>query len=532
MLSYDLLIRNGCVVDGTGNPWFIADLGIKKGKIVKIGKVAEKTAAKTIDATGLIVAPGFIDVHSHDDIAFFIDPLNKQKLQQGITTVVTGNCGISFAPVNRKYLSLLEGYTATLVGKSDITKWNSFAEYLDKLDHSEPGMNVASLVGHGTLRIAIMGMENREPTAEELEEMKKLLSQAMEEGAFGISTGLIYPPGVYSKTKEIVELCKVVAEYGGTYVSHIRGEGDTISQAIKEALEIGREANVPVEISHHKVSGKANWGRSVETLALIKEARADGIDVTADAYPYTAGSTMLTALFPPWVYAGGEQKFIERVKDQKTRAAIKRDIEEKTDWFNIIKGAESWKDILIVSSSHHPEYEGKSLLNISQGLNKDPYETLFDLAAEDGSKCMIVIFMMNDEDVERIICDPMVAIITDATFDTGVGKPHPRGFGTFPRVLGRYVREKSLMSLEEAIRKMTSLPAQRFNLKSKGLLREGFDADVTIFNPKNVIDKATYRNPRAKPDGIEYVIVNGSLVLRKNEFTKERPGKVIRRSKI
>lgn len=531
MLNYDLIIRDGRVVDGTRNPWFLADLGIKKGKIIKIGKIVEKTSALTIDATGLIVAPGFIDIHSHDDMAFFLDPLNKQKLQQGVTTVITGNCGLGFAPINKEYFHLLEKYTEMLSKNSDIIKWNTFAEFLNKLDQIELGMNVASLVGHGTLRIAVMGMENREPTVEELEKMKKLLAQSMEGGAIGMSTGLIYPPGVYSKTKELVELCKVVAEYSGVYVSHIRGEGDNVLLAIEEALEIGREANVPVEISHHKVSGKSNWGSSVKTLARIKKARADGIDVTTDAYPYTAGSTMLTALFPPWVYAGGEEKFIERVKDQKTRVAIKRDIEEKTDWFNVIKITEGWKDILIASSSHHPEYDGKNLLDISRELNRDPYETLFDLAAEDGSKCMIVIFMMSDEDVERIICDPMVAIITDAVPDTGVGKPHPRGFGTFPRVLGRYVREKNLISLEEAIRKMTSLPAQRFNLKSKGLLKEGFDADITIFDPKNVIDNATYQNPRAKPDGIDYVIVNGSLVLKKNEYTKERPGKVIRRSK-
>lgn len=529
-MSFDLVIKNGRIVDGCGNPWLGQDLGIKRGKIEKIGEIAEETADRTIDAAGLVVAPGFIAIHSHDDVVFFEDPLNKAKLQQGVTTVVNGNCGVSVAPVNRETIPFLNQYTAEIQMQLDFTKWRSFAEFLDRLEQIPTGMNVASLVGHGALRIAVMGFDSRRPTAGELAEMKNLLAQSMEEGAFGMSTGLIYPPGAYSETEELVELSKVVSRYGGLYATHMRDEGDLEPEAIEEALRIARDANVPVQISHHKISNKANWGKSIETLARIKRSRADGVDVTADAYPYTAGSATLTALFPPWVYAGGEQRLVERLKDRETRREIRKYIEERTDWQNFVKGVEGWQSILISATSQHPEYEGKSLLEISQELSKDPYEALFDLAADEGAKCMMVIFLLDEADVERIVCDPGVAVITDAVPHTHTGKPHPRGFGTYPKVLGRYVREKGLITMEEAIRKMTSLPAQRFNLKTKGLLREGFDADVTIFDPKTIIDRATYQDPRVKPSGIEYVIVNGAIVLSGNEFTEERPGRVIRRT--
>ena len=529
-MSFDLVIKNGMVVDGCGNPWIRQDLGIERGKISRIGKIDEGTTARTIDATGFIVAPGFIDIHSHDDAVFFVDPLNKAKLQQGVTTVVNGNCGVGVAPVNKATIPFLDQYTSEIQTGLDFTRWRSFAEFLDRLEQIPIGVNVANLVGHGALRIAVMGFDSRRPTAGELAAMKELLAQSMEAGAFGMSTGLIYPPGVYSETEELVELSKVVSRYGGAYATHMRDEGDLESEAIEEALRIGREASVPVEISHHKISNKANWGKSIETLARINRARADGIDVTLDAYPYTAGSATITVLFPPWVYAGGEQRLVERLKDLATRRVIKQYMEERTDWQNFVKGVEGWQSILISAAPHHPEYEGTTLLQISQKLSKDPYEALFDLAADEGAKCMMVIFLLDEEDVERIVCDPLVAVITDAVPHTQAGKVHPRAFGTYPKVLGRYVREKGLMTMEEAIRKMTSLPAQRFNLKTKGLLREGFDADIAIFDPKTIIDRATYQDPRVGPIGIEYVIVNGAVVLSGNEFTEERPGRVIRRT--
>jgi len=497
-VKLDILIKNGKVIDGCGNPWYRADLGIKNGEIAKIGKISETKANKIIDAKGLVIAPGFIDIHSHDDVIFFKDPLNKPKLQQGVTTVAIGNCGISVAPVNEKTLPFLKECSRVLGTKIDFTKWKSFAEFLNGLNHIQLGMNIISLVGHGTLRIAVMGMKNKQPNMKELLQMKKLLAQSMEEGSFGMSSGLIYPPGVYSKTEELVELCKVVSSYGGIYSTHIRGEGDTISEAIEEALEIGVKANVPVEISHCKVPGKSNWGNSVKILNCIKKARENGIDVTIDAYPYIAGSTGLTALFPPWALVGGEKKFIKKVKSEKIRAEIKKDMEKNTNWFNFLKLSEGWQDVIIASTSRHHEYEGKSLKKIAQELNKDPFEILFNLAIEEGSKCSVLVFMMHEKDVERIVCDSTAAVITDAIHDNGGGKLHPRGFGTFPRILGSYVREKGLISLEDAIKKMTSLPAQRFNLKAKGLLKEGFDADITIFNSETIIDKATYQNPQKK----------------------------------
>ncbi len=526
-MGFDILIKNGRIVDGTGNPWFKADLGIKDGKIVKIGRIQKNEAEYIINAKNLVVAPGFIDMHSHDELIFFKDTLNKPKLSQGVTTVVTGNCGLSVAPVNEETLDILKSYTGIL-GEDVEFAWRSYKEFLKNLEGINGiGTNFVGLIGHGTLRIAVMGMEARDPTKEELEEMKRLLAQSMEEGAFGMSTGLIYPPGVYSKTEELIELSKVVAQYGGFYASHMRDEGDRVVEAVREAIRIGREAGVPVEISHHKTAGKRNWGRSKETLKLIEEARDEGIDVTVDAYPYTAGSTYLASLLPPWAHEGGEEKLKERCRDPETRLEMKKFIEEKEDWQNFIKEA-GWENIVVTYSPNFPEIVGKNLGEISKLWNKDPFDALFDILSEDGTRADMIIFMMNEEDIERILSKPFTMIGTDG-LDTGEGNPHPRTYGTFPRVLRFYVREKKVITLEDAIRKMTSLPAQKLGLKDRGLLREGFWADIVIFDPKTIRDKATYDNPRATPEGIEYVIVNGVVSVEKGELTGEKGGKVLRR---
>jgi len=525
--EFDLIVKNGRIVDGSSNPWFRADIGIKDGKIVKIGKIDEKTAEKIIDAKELIVTPGFIDMHAHDDLIFFKDPSNKPKLQQGVTTVVIGNCGISPAPINKNTLEVLKAYTGIL-GKDINFDWTSYGEFLDKLEALEElGTNVAGLIGHGTVRIAVMGIEVRDPTEEELEEMKKLVAHSMEEGAFGMSTGLIYPPGVYSKTEELIELSKVVAEYEGYYATHMRDEADRLIEAVKEAIRIGREAGVSVEISHHKAAGKANWGKIRETLKLIERAREEGIDVTADAYPYTAGSSYLAAILPPWAHEGGEKKLKERCRDPKTREEMKRFIEERTDWQNFIKEA-GWENIVLAYSPNYPGFIGKSILEISKEWKKNPYDVVFDIIAEDGTSAEMIIFMMDEKDMEIVISHPYVMIGTDG-LDTGEGNPHPRAYGTFPRVLGVYVRDKKLMFLEEAIRKMTSLPAQRLGLKDRGLIKEGFWADIVIFDPKKIKDNATYQNPRGKPEGIEYVIVNGVISIEKRQLSGENGGRVLRK---
>lgn len=526
-MKFDIVIKNGRIVDGSGNPWFKADIGIKDGKIVKIGKIDDKVAEEVIDANGLIVTPGFIDMHAHDDLIFFKDLFNKPKLQQGVTTVVIGNCGISPAPINKNTLDILKAYTGIL-GRDVSFDWTSYGEFLDKLEAlGELGTNVAGLVGHGTIRIAVMGMEARDPTKEELEEMKKLVAQSMEEGAFGMSTGLIYPPGVYSKTEELIELSKVVAKYGGIYATHMRDEADHLIEAVKEAIRIGREAGVSVEISHHKAAGKANWGKIRETLKMIERAREEGIDLTADAYPYTAGSSYLAAILPPWAHEGGEEKLKERCRNPKTREEMKKFIEERTDWQNFIKQA-GWENIVLAYSPTYPEFIGKNILEISKELNKNPYDVVCDIIAEDGTSAEMIIFMMDEKDVEIVISHPYVMVGTDG-LDTGEGNPHPRAYGTFPRVIGVYARDKKLMTIEEAVRKMASLPAQKLGLKDRGLIREGMWADIVIFDPKTIKDKATYQEPRNTPDGIEYVIVNGVISVEKGEVTGKRGGKVLRR---
>ena len=526
-MDFDILIKNGRIVDGTGNPWFKGDLGIRDGKIVKIGRIQKNEAEYIVNAKNLAVTPGFIDMHSHDELIFFKDAFNKPKLSQGVTTVVTGNCGLSVAPVNKETLDVLKSYTGILGEDIEFT-WRSYKEFLKNLeDINGIGTNFVGLIGHGTLRIAVMGMEARGPTKEELEEMKRLLAQSMEEGAFGMSTGLIYPPGVYSKTEELIELSKVVAEYGGIYATHMRDEGNRVIKSVREAIRIGREAGVGVEISHHKVAGKANWGKIRETLKMIERAREEGIDITADAYPYTAGSSYLAAILPPWAHEEGEEKLKERCRNPKTREEMKKFIEERTDWQNFVKEA-GWENIVLAYSPTYPEFIGKNILEISKEWNKDPYDVVFDIIAEDGASAEMIIFMMDEKDVEIVISHPYVMIGTDG-LDTGEGNPHPRAYGTFPRVIGVYVRDKKLMTLEEAIRKMTSLPAQRLGLKDRGLIKEGMWADIVIFDPKTIRDRATYDNPRATPEGIEYVIVNGVISIEKGELTGEKGGKILRR---
>ncbi len=525
-MEYDIVIKNGKIIDGTGNPWFRADIGIKDGRIVKIGLVSENNAHRIINADGLVVAPGFIDIHAHDDLVFFNDPLNKPKLMQGITTVICGNCGMSPAPLSKRRVNELKTYLGIFPTNVDFD-WESYGEYLHRIEELGPlGTNFAGLVGHGTLRIAVMGVEARDPEPEELEDMKKLLARSLREGAFGMSTGLIYPPGCYAKTMELIELSRVVASHGGYYATHMRNESTAVLEAIAEAIRIGREAGVRVEISHLKVLGKANWGRASEVLRMIEKARENGVDVTADAYPYTAGSTYLAALLPSWAHDGGEEKLKERCRDPRVREELRKYIEERDDWENIAKQI-GWENIVLTYSPTYPEFIGKSIAEIAEMADKDPYEVVFDIIAEDGFKALMIDFIMNEGDVEKIITHPYVAVGTDG-FDLGVDKPHPRTYGAFPRVLKVYVREKKILRLEDAIRKMTSLPAQKLGLRDRGLIREGCWADIVIFDPKTVSDEATYQEPRKKPKGIKYVIVNGVIEVENEELTGKRGGRVLR----
>jgi N-acyl-D-amino-acid deacylase len=533
-IMFDIIIKNAHVIDGTGTQRFKADIGIEDSKIVKIGNLQSEKAAQVIDASGLTASPGFIDMHSHSDLTLLINPKAESKIRQGITTEVIGNCGSSAAPLNEILREEIRKTTPIVEEAGLELDWSTMKEYLERLEKQGTAVNVVPLVGHGSIRVCIMGHDNRAPTEAELEEMKQTLAQAMKEGAFGMSTGLIYPPGCYAKTDELIELSKVVAKFKGIYASHIRGEGDTLFNSVKEAIKIGEKAKVPVEISHHKAGGKTNWGKVKKTLKMMDEARARGIDVTCDVYPYTAGSFGLASMLPPWAHEGGSKKLLERLGDQKIREKLRKEMREGTpSWPSPLKAA-GWDATFIARSKGHPEFEGKSIEEITSSIDVDPFEFAFDLLIEENASVSVVRFAMCEEDVQTVLQYPFSMIGTDssAVAPYGVlsqGKPHPRGYGAFPRVLGKYVRERKILTLEKAIHKMTWLPAQKLRLRDRGLIKEGMYADITIFNPEIVIDKADYAEPHRYPKGIEYVLVNGKVVIERNEHTGALAGKVLRK---
>jgi len=528
--TYDVVIKNGKVVTGDGSPWIAADIGIRNGKIVRIGYLKSYEASKVINASGKFVAPGFIDTHNHSDLSILAYPEAPNALMQGVTTIVIGNCGFSAAPVAKETKHLLERYWSTLGPLPIEITWSAFGEYLKKLAEARPAVNVATLVGHGTLRIAVMGFDARTPTAEELGRMKELVREAMESGAFGMSSGLIYPPGSFSSAEELVELVKVVAEYGGIYTSHIRGESYTLVEAVREAIKIGSRSGVPVQVSHHKAAGRDNWGKVKETLKIMVEARAQGIEVTCDAYPYTAGMTMLAAAIPRWAHKGGVEALLSRLRDPSTRKKIRDYIEtEVTTWENFAKLA-GWEGIVISYSETCKECEGRSLAEISRSWSADPYEALFDLLLRDEARTTMVVHLMCEEDVVEVLKHPLTMIGSDSWITPPAGKPHPRFFGTFPRVIKRYVKDLGVLRLEEAIAKMTSMPARKLRIWDRGLIAPGFKADIVIFDLGKLEDRATYDSPTQPPQGIEYVLVNGVIAVEEGALTKVRDGEVLRRT--
>jgi N-acyl-D-amino-acid deacylase len=528
---YDVIIRDGYILDGSGNPWFKSDIAVKDGRIVEIGCLDHSQAEYVINAEGLFVTPGFIDIHTHYDLAPFADPKLEHVVKQGVTTVVTGNCGISPFPVKLKHLDLLRRFNApfTPLGADISWSWVSLKEFSEELERRGLGLNIAPLVGHGAIRIAAMGFEAREPSKDELDEMKELVGREMEEGAFGMSTGLIYAPAIYATTEELIELCKVVALHGGVYATHIRSEGDMLIESVMETLTIGEKSKVSVEVSHHKASGKANWGKIKETLKMLREARERGIEVTCDVYPYTAGMTYLSALLPPWVHEGGVHKLIERLKSSSIRSKIVEDMEGKLPkWENIYKSV-GWEGIVIAYSKTHKEYIGKSISEISRETSLNPFTILFNTVADDDATTLMIVHTMNEEDVRTVISDPLSMIGSDSWLVT-TGKPHPRFYGTYPRVIAKYVREYGVLRLEEAIRKMTSLPASKLSLWNRGLIRPGFYADIVIFNYEKINDKATFKDPIQFAEGINYVLINGEIVIYEGEHTGKTAGKVLRKT--
>ncbi len=528
----DMIVKSGRVVDGTGNPWFKADVGIKDGKIVEVGKLASNTADEVIEAKGLIVSPGFIDMHTHSDFPLLINPRAESSVRQGVTTEVIGNCGYSCGPVRDATRDLLK---RSILGYSPEVEvdWHSLGEYLDRLEERGIAHNVATLVGHGAVRIAVMGFDSRLPTKEELNEMKALVAKSMEEGAFGMSTGLVYAPGNSSDTLELVELCKVVADYGGIYATHVRSEE---VEAVVEAIDIGKRARVPVHLSHHPTGTFTMKGKTERTLKLIDEARTRGVEVTCDLHPYLWGLTTLTAVLPGWAFEGGAEKMLERLRDKRTREKLREGMAEGTSSVHQLIRGRMWDRIVLARCEGSTSLVGKSFEEIAKLKGLDPFDAVFDvLLAEDLGlqNAFILAETYSDIDVKNVMTHPSSMIGADGFAVAPYGSLvkmgfHPRSYGTFPRVIQEYVRDRKLVTLEEAVRKMTSSPARRLGLWDRGLIGEGVWADIVIFDPDRIKDRATYTDPSQYPTGVEYVLVNGKVVVRGGEHTGALPGKALR----
>lgn len=501
--AYDLVITNARIIDGTGNPWFRGSIAIKGGRIVRVGTFDASDAKQTIDAGNQIVAPGFIDVHAHTENVFE-HPAAENFVRMGVTTLITGNCGGSHVDVGK---------------------------FLGTISEKPLAVNISTLIGHNSVRSAVMGLENRSPTAEEQQRMNALVEQAMKDGAVGLSTGLIYLPGTFAKTDEVVELAKAASKYGGTYASHIRNEGVGVFDAINEAINIGEQAKMPVDISHFKISARSLWGQTDKTIKLVKDARDRGVTVTVDQYAYPASSTSLDARMPSWAIAGGRDEGRKRLADSATRARVIEEMKKS----RAEAGFPDYSDAYVASYSANPEFNGKNIKQIAKEVRgKDDLdsqlEQIFEMYDKGGAQ--MVYRVMSEDDVKAIMAEPFTMIASDSGVrEFGSGVPHPRGYGNNARVLGRYVRELKVITLEDAIRKMTSLPANTFGMRDRGQIREGFAADIVIFDEKTVGDLATFENPHQYATGFSHVIVNGQLVFDGKTMSSNRPGQAIKGSR-
>ena len=530
--GYDVLIKNGMIVDGSGNPWVSGDVAIRGDRIVAIGKLDSAVAKRVIDATGLVVSPGFIDMLGQSELALLIDNRSLSKLSQGITTEITGEGG-SIAPQNERTLAALQPGLDQYHLQVD---WTTLDGYFRRLEKNGTPLNIGTYVGAAQVREAVMGEVDRAPTPEELEKMKALVAQAMQDGAFGISTALIYPPGHYAKTDELIELAKVASQYGGIYGSHMRSEGQTEPEAINEALRIGREAKLPVEIFHLKVSGQTRWGNMTKVVAQIQAARDAGEDVTANMYPYIAGGTALASSLPPWVADGGLEKLLQRLQDPAIRAKIKQEMaEDHPTWENLFFDCGGGKGVMVagVENPDLKKYDGKTIAEIAADQKKSELDALFDFVIGDKGQTGALYFMASEKDLVYGLKQPWTSLCLDAgelSLDGPLYEPHthPRAFGAMPRFLGHYVRDEHLLPLEQGIRKMTSLPAQREHLAGRGLLRQGNFADITIFDPATILDKATYPQPAQLSQGVKYVFVNGQLEFADGKLTGVTAGRPLR----
>jgi len=530
--QYDLVIRNGKIVDGSGSAGYPGDIAIKDDRIAKIGNLSQATATRTIDARGLVIAPGFIDMLGQSETYLLIDPRAMSKVMMGVTTEITGE-GESIAPINERQIKEQEDFLKRFNLTID---WRTLDQYFKRLDKQGSGVNLGTFVGATQVREYVIGYDDRAPTAQELEQMKKLVTEAMRDGALGLSTSLQYVPARFAKTDELVELAKIAHQYGGIYATHQRSEANTIDSSLDEVFEIAQKAQIPVEIWHLKTAYKKNWGRMSRVLARIKQARDRGLDITADIYPYIAGSTSLSACLPPWALEGGTIKMLNRLGDPETRRRLKQEIsQDQQDWENIYLGSGGPGGVLIgsVVNRELDSLQGKRIAEIAEQQKKDPLDVVFDLIIADHGQTGAIYFMMSEADMRAAMQAPFVSFCTDSGSRATDGplagsKSHPRGWGSYPRLLGRYVRDEKLLSLETAIHKMTGAPAARVSLRDRGLIREGMFADVVVFDPAKVMDRATFESPNQYPIGIEYVMVNGKMSVDQGQRTTALAGRVLR----
>jgi N-acyl-D-amino-acid deacylase len=530
--SFDLVIINGHIIDGSGSPWYSGDVGIRGGKIAAIGNLSDAQRTRTLDVHGMVVAPGFIDMLGQSELTILVDPRLPSKIYQGITTEITGE-GNSVAPLNDAIIQA----NRTRYDHYHLTPdWRSFQQYFARLEKQGMGINLASYVGATQVRRMVLGDDDKQPTPAQLDQMRELVRQAMREGAVGVSTSLQYSPAPYAKTEELIALASEASKFGGIYATHMRDESNSILSAIDEALRIGREGHIPVEIWHLKVAGKANWGRMPEVVAKINAARAEGMDITADTYAYTAWFNEFSAFIPAWAHDGGDAKLIERLKDPAMRARIRKDMmTPSNEWDNEWEEISGPQDVLI-GVVHNPKLlplQGKRLAEVAKMQNKDPMDALFDLLIEDNASTEVAIFGMSEPDIVVALQQPWVAFDNDSSGASTEGilgqeHPHPRAYGTFPRVLRKYVREEKKLTLEDAIRKFSALPAQRMRLTDRGVLKAGMWADVVVFDPATIRELATFENPNQLSQGMEYVLVNGVAVIDQGKQTGALPGKVLR----
>lgn len=529
-MGYDCVLRNGRIVDGTGSPWYRGDVAIADGRVAALGTV-EGEGDVEIDLDGDAVAPGFIDIHTHSD---FTLPANRDahsKVRQGVTLEIVGNCGTSAAPRYGAAARSVDDWFASrgLDDEVDAGEWESMAEYLAYLESDGLSLNVGSLVGHGNVRAAVVGYEDRDPSPDELDEMRELVAEAMADGAVGLSSGLFYPPGCYADVDEVAALAEVAAEHGGFYATHMRSESDGLLESVEETIEIGRRAGVPVQVSHHKAVGPDNWGKVRATLRRMELVRRrEGIEIQCDQYPYVASSTSLGALLPNWAHDGGDDALLERLRDPETRSRIRDDLKDDrtSDW-----------DGILVTGVQNPDmkaYEGKTIAELAdrEGETRQPAEILLDIVLEDENRTMHVNFGMDEADVRTVMRHDLTMVGSDGSSlqqsgPLGEGVPHPRNYGTFPRVLGNYVREEGVVPLESAVHKMTGMPASRLGLDDRGVLKRDARADVTVFDPETVEQTGDFLDPAVYPAGIEHVLVNGEFVVRDGDHTGARPGDVI-----